>query len=245
MLHPALRVVEPLAHEPAHRVDTVGGDQLLEPALADTGGSERGEEVAVPDIRDADPCAAHADHVLHVLVATLNAHAGECQAALLVDVARERHVRAGGRVAAVGLVRLGAGGEEVLAAREHRHEDGVVGGVRVAGVGIVVEVGVAPRQVGVVAGQPWRLEPGAEHVDLEPLDGREELVVGGHDRAGEVLRGVEDGRAPGTKQRVRHLADDRVETVREHGQENGVAARTARHVTGRGRHGLPSSISIR
>ena len=46
-------------------------------------------------------------------VVALHADGREDQAALLVDVAREGHVRGRLRVAAVGLVRLGRGGEDV------------------------------------------------------------------------------------------------------------------------------------
>jgi len=120
------------------------------------------------------------------------------------------------RVAAVGLVRLGRGREEVLAVDEHGHEDRVVGGVRVSEHRVVVQVGVALSQVGVQRAHRARLQPGAEHMHLQALGGREQLIVGRDDRAGEVARHVDDRRAPGAEQRVRHLAHDRFEAMREH-----------------------------
>ena len=72
----------------------------------------------------------------------LHAHRREDQAALLVDVAREGHVGRRVGVAAVGLVRLGGGGEEVHALDEDGDQDDVVGRVGVAEVGIVVQEGV-------------------------------------------------------------------------------------------------------
>ena len=113
----------------------------------------------------------------------------------------------------------------MLAVDEHRHQDRDVGGVGVAEVGVVVDERVALGQVVAVKLAHRRgLQPGAEDVHLKALGGGEQLIVGGDDRAREVAGHVEDGRAPGAKQRVGHLADDRLEPVGEHREQHRVDA---------------------
>ena len=73
---------------------------------------------------------------------------------------------------------------------------------------VVVEVG---RRLG--------QELHADHVHRQALGGREQAVVGGDQRAGEVAGHVQDGRAAGAQQRVLHLAHDRVEPVRDHREQ--------------------------
>ena len=139
MGHPSLGVVEPLFDELLDRLHPVLGHQLLEPGLADAGRADHGQVVAVPLVWHSDPAPAHADDVRDILVIALHPHRREDQPTFLIDVAREGHV--GGRVgvAAVGLVRLGGGGEDVLTIDEDRNEDDVVGRVGIAEVGIVVQ----------------------------------------------------------------------------------------------------------
>ena len=216
LVHHPLGVVEPLADEGLDRLDAVALDRLAHPALADPGGADRGQVVPVPDLRHADPPTAHADDVVDVLVVLLDLDAGEDEAALGVDVLGVGHVGRRLGVAAVGLVGLGRGGEDVLAVDEDRDQDRVVGGVGVAEHRVVVQEGVALAQVRVQLAHRARLQPGAEHVHLQALGGGEELVVGGDDRAGEVPRHVEDRGATGAEERVGHLAHDRFEAVREH-----------------------------
>ena len=62
-----LGVVEPLLDELLDRLRPVPGTDLLEARLADPGGAEHGQVVAVPLVRDPDAPAAHADHVVDVL----------------------------------------------------------------------------------------------------------------------------------------------------------------------------------
>ena len=66
----------------------------------------------------------------------------------------------------------------MLAVDEHGHEDRVVGGVRVAEDRVVVQVGVALAQVGVQLAHRAGLQAGAEHMHLQSLGGREQLVLG-------------------------------------------------------------------
>ena len=103
-----LGVVEPLLDELRERLRPVLRAELLQARLADPGGAEHRQVVAVPLVGHPDPAAAHADHVVDVAVVALHAHRREDQAALLVDVPRIRHVGRRLRVAAVGLVRLRA-----------------------------------------------------------------------------------------------------------------------------------------
>src|SRR3546814_18562859 len=77
---------------------------------------------------------AHADDVLVVAIAALNADAGEDEGTLHVHVARGGVIGRRQAVADVGLMRLGADGEEVFAVPEHRGQDGGVRRMRVAGV---------------------------------------------------------------------------------------------------------------
>ena len=116
----------------------------------------------------------------------------------------------------------------MAAVDEHRHQQRVVGGVRVAAQRIVVQERVARREVGVQLAHRARLQSGAEHVRLQPLGRGQQLVVGGHDAAREVARHVEHRAATGAEQRVRHLADDHVEAVGEHRGEDGAELACAR-----------------
>lgn len=134
--HPLLAVVEPALRLLVDRLPTEPVGELGEPPLADPGGAEQGEVVAPPLVGNADPGAAHADHVVDVLVVALHPDAGEDQGAFLVDVTRARHVGGRLRVADVGLVPLGDDGEPVRPLRiQHRHQDRVVGRVRPSLVG--------------------------------------------------------------------------------------------------------------
>jgi len=233
--HPPLRV-EPLGDELAHGVDPVLVDDLLQPSLADPRRAEHRQVVAVPLVRHADPPPAHADPVADVLVVALHLRGAEDQRALLVVVAREGVVARRDRVADVGLVGLGGGGEEVLALAEDRHHDRVVARVRIRLIGIVVEVGVALAHLRVGASDRRRLQVGAEDVDRHPLRRRQQLVVGGGDRAGEVARDRDHRRVAGPQQRPGHVADDRVEAVGEDGEQGGVEDAVAGGVgPGRGR----------
>ena len=144
------------------------------------------------------------------LVVALHAHRVEDQRALFVDVAGRGMVRRRQRVAAVGLVRLAEHREAVYAVVvDDRHEQAVVGGVRVAVVGRVVQERVAASQLRVQSLIRARHQVGAAHdVDRQALGGREELGLGGQDAAGEVTRRVQDARAAGRSERVLHRSRD-------------------------------------
>ena len=114
----ALGVVEPLAHEGLDGVETELLAELLDAALADAGGGQHGQVVAVPDLGDADALAAHADDVVSVGVVLLDLDAGEDEGALGVDVDGFGRVGGGDGIARVGEVGLGAGGEDVLASKK-------------------------------------------------------------------------------------------------------------------------------
>ena len=214
--HAALGVVEPLADEGLDGLLAVLGAELLQAALGDSRRAELCQEVAVPLLRYSDPAAAHADHVVHHPVVPLDADAGEDQRALLVHVLRGGVISGGYAVADVRLMPLCAGGEEVLAVDEDRHQHRVVGGMGVAEVGVVVQEGVAFGEIVVQLGHRARLQVRAEDVDRQSLRRRQQLVVAGADRAREVTRHGDHGRARGPEQRVRHLAHDAVEPVGEH-----------------------------
>ena len=96
----------------------------------------------------------------------------------------------------------------------------MVGRVGVAQVGVVVEEGVALAEVRVDLRHRLAQELHADHVHRQPFRGGEQLLVGGHDGAGEVARHVEHRRPPRPEQRVRHLAADRVQPVRHHGEQD-------------------------
>ncbi len=218
--HAPLAVVEPLRDEAPDRLEPVLGTQLLQPPLGDPRGAERRQVVAVPLLGHPDAAPAHPDHVLDVAVVLLDADAREVQRAFLVDVARAGVVRRRQRVAAVRLVRLRAGGEEVLAVDEDRHEDRVVGRVRVAEIGVVVQERVALLEPRMELRHRLGQELHADDVDRKPLGRSQQLVLGGDERAREVAGHVEHRRAPRAQQRVRHLPADAVEAVREHRQQH-------------------------
>ena len=70
----------------------------------------------------------------------------EDQRAFLIHVLR-RVIGRRNAVADVGLVRLGDGGEQMLALEEDRHQEGVIGRMRVAEIGVVVQERVALGEV--------------------------------------------------------------------------------------------------
>ena len=219
-----LGVVEPLLDERAQRLAAVFRAQLLEPRLADARRTEHRQVVAVPLLGHADAAAAHADDVVDVLVVALHAHGREDQAAFLVDVARVGHVGRRLRVAAVGLMRLRGGREEMDPLPDHRHEDHVVGRVRVAQVRVVVQEGVAVADVVVQVGDRLRQELHADHVHRQALRRGEQPRIAGDERAREVARLVEHGGAPAAQERVLHLADDRVHAVGDDRQQHRIEA---------------------
>ena len=166
-------------------------------------------------------------------------------ARLVVDVLRGGHVRRRQRVAAVGLVRLGHRREQVLPIDEDGDQDGVVGRVRVAEVGVVVQERVALGEIVVELRHGLREVLRAHDVHGQALGGGEQLVVGGDDGAGEVARLVDDGGARGAQERVRHLAADAVEPVGDHRQPDRVerALLDSAHCVASGRFELPGARS--
>ena len=218
--HPALGIAEPGSGERLQRVEAVRLDELLETPLAGARGAEGREIVAVPLFRHPNPGLAHADDVLVVLVALLHLHAGKAECALLVDVACVGGVRRWLAVAAVGLMGLRDRGQHVPALEEDRGEDRVVGVVGVAVVGIVVEERVAFADHGMEALHRLCQVLTADDVDRKALGAGQELIAGRDDRTREVARSVQERRAARPQERVRHLAHDRVEPLRQDGEQD-------------------------
>ena len=172
--HQLLAVVEPLLGELREGVPTDLVAEGHDLALADPRRAELREIVAPPLLRHADAQAAHAHDVLDVLVVALDLDRREDQRAFFVHVARAAVIGGGDGVAAVRLMRLGDHGEAVHAlVVDHGREDGVVGRMRAAVVGRVVEVGVAPLEVGVKL-----LHRLAHHVGAAQDVNRQALVDG-------------------------------------------------------------------
>ena len=220
----ALGIVEPFLGEVPHRVGAVLGDEGLDRALADAGRADGGEIVAVPLLGHADAALAHADDVVDVLEIPLHLHAGEDQRAFLIDVRGLRHVGGGQAVADIGLMGLHRDGEEVLPLVEHGHQDGVIGRMRVAEIGVVVQVRIALGIVGMQVLHRLGLDVGAPDVDGEALGHGEHLIVRRDDRTREVARHADDGGPRRQQHGVGHLAADRVHAVRHHRQQNRVDA---------------------
>ena len=217
----ALGVVHPFADEGLDGFEAVLRAQLFEPLLADPGAGEHAEVVAVPDLGCADALAAHADDVADILIVLLDLDAGEDEGAFRVDVDGVGHVGGGEGVPDIGLVRFDAGREDVLAFVEDGDDDGVVGGMGVAEVGVVVEEGVALLEVGVEVGHGLAEEAGAVDVDGSPLRSGEELVLCGGDGGGEVTG--DEGRGAGrADEGIGHLAGDAVDAVGHDEQLDGV-----------------------
>ena len=112
-------------------------------------------------------------------VVALDLDGGKDERALLVNIAGVAGV--GGRhgVADVGLVGLGEDGEAVDAVVvDHRHHDGVVGGVGIAVIGRVVQEGVAAPQLRMKLDHRCRHDVGAdEHVRGQALGFGDQLVA--------------------------------------------------------------------
>ncbi len=221
--HAPLGIVEPLAHEGLDRVLAVLFAERLEPALGDAGRAQPGEIVAVPLVGHPDACPAHAHDVLDILEVALDAHAREDQCAFLVNVACPHEIAGRDRVSDVGHVAFRDGGEQVLVLPEDRHHEGVIGRVRVAAIGVVVEVGVAaPDVAGMILAHVGGLDVAAEDVHRQAFGRREQFVLSRHQAAGEIPRRRDHGRTGRTQQGVGHLADDTVEAVRHHRDQDGV-----------------------
>ena len=129
--------------------------------------------------------------------------------ALLIDGRRLDEIGAGDRRTYIGVVRPAQRPEQRFAVEEDRHADGHVGVVGAAGVGAVVEKGIALDDI-VEEPLDWL---GGE-LERRDVDGQrfldaEQAVVIGEQTAGEVPRVLDDGRARGLHDGVRHLADDR------------------------------------
>ncbi len=207
------------------------GRQRQKLALADAGGAHHGEVVAPPLLRHADAHLAHPHHVLDVAEVALDLHCRKDQRPFLIDVARRAHVGRRDRVAAIRLMRLGQHGEMMRAGLvEHRHQQGMVGRMRAAVVGRVVQERIAPLQL--------RMEPlhrGAHQVrarqDMngQAVGGSQQAVVPRDDAAGEVAGDVEHAGAAGPQQRVGHLLGHALQAVAENG-EAGAVARPVRPV---------------
>ena len=106
---------------------------------------------------------------------------------------------------------------------DDRHQDHVVGRVRIAVVGRVVEEGVAPLQLRVKLLHRGRHDVGAaQHVDRVALGRRDQLAIGRDDAAREVPRHVEHAGAPRAQQRVCHLRGHALEALRQHREADAV-----------------------
>src|ERR1700692_2508590 len=107
----------------------------------------------------------------------------------LVNVERLGEIARRDAVADVRHVALGDGREQSMAADEYRHQEGMVGRMGVAAIGVVVEIGVALADVAfVIAAHILALQMGAKNVDRQALGGGEKLIVAGEDAAGEIPR---------------------------------------------------------
>jgi hypothetical protein len=230
-----LRVVEPVGDEGLDRLCSVLAAQLLEPALGNARRAERGEGVAVPLFGDADARPAHTDDVGLIAAVALDAHAREHQRPFLVDVERLGEVARRNAVADVRHVTLGNGGEQVLAADEHRHQEGMVGRVGVAAVRVVVEIRVALADVArVIAAHVLALQVGAEDVHRQAFGRCEQMIVAGESAAGEIAGAGNDCGARRAQQRIGHLAYDAVEPIGDHGHDHGVERVGVRLASGLG-----------
>ena len=216
--HALLGVIQPILHEGRDGFGAVARAKRLEAPFADPCRADQGKEVAAPLLGHADAPLAHAHDIVVDGAVPLHEHAGEDERPLLVHVAGEGVVGGGLAVADVGLVRLGAGGEHVAAVDEHRHQDGVIGRVGVAEVGVVVEEGVALPQLRMKRAHGPRLQVAAEDVHGQALCGGDQAVVMGEQRAGKILGRSDDAGARRAEQRVRHLAHDGFDPPRENGR---------------------------
>ena len=167
-----------------------------------------------PLVWDADAGAAHAHNVLDVLVVALNPHAGKDQRAFGILVDRRGIVARRDAVADVGHVSFGARGKQVLAFEKDRHHEGMVGGVGIAAIGIVVEVGVAFANVaGMKLRHAGALQMAAEDMHRQPLGRCQQAVIAGDNAAREIACAGNHRRARRLEQRIGHFPDDAVQPV--------------------------------
>ena len=121
------------------------------------------------------------------------------------------------RPADVALMRAVDRPEARLLAREHRHEDGQVGQMVAAVIGIVQQKNVARLDVAgeEFADRPRRVGQGAD-MDRHVLGLRDQPAVEIADRGREIAARIEDLRIGGAQHRLAHLLDDRQQTMLDH-----------------------------
>ena len=163
--HALLAVVEPLFRERMKAVPPHLRAKCANLTLPDARRAEHAEKIPVPLLRHADSHLAHTDDVLIQLTVFLHTNAREDQRSLLIDVARVAEIGRGNGVSRIGLVGLGHHGEVMLTVIiEDRDQDAVVGRVRAAVVGRVVEKCVARLEIGMQLVHRADHHLGAEHV---------------------------------------------------------------------------------
>ena len=189
--HARFAVVEPFAGERAQRLPADLAADLRDLALADPRGAEHRQVVAAPLLGNADAHLAHAEDVLVVPVVLLDLDRRKDQRAFVIDVARRRPCRwwaselpQSAMCAFTSTVKWCAPASSTTGTRID-----VIGGVRVAVIGRVVQERVARCEHRVELLHRTRHQVGAaQYVDRIAFGGGNELVVRGHHAAGEVAR---------------------------------------------------------
>ena len=201
--------VHPLPPAGEHGIDAVFAEQIGEFAQAISVGVDLRLDVAPGNLRRA---GIGADQRFHVAVdrAAAENFQRRNQQAFLEQVGGIAAVGAGDLAAEVGLVRDVADEADDALAREHRRDDGHVGGVVLAGlVGMVDDEGVAGRGIAAIAPADL-VHLCRQRPDMQGLRNalRHHAAVAVEDGEGEILALLDDRRIARAEHVEGELASD-------------------------------------
>ena len=177
--HLLFAMIEPLRGKGCKLVPADLATQLKNFTLADPRRTDHGQKVALPLVRNSYPQLTHADDVGDVFVVLLHFHGRKDQGAFSIDVCGRAHVGRWQSVAAIGLMRLRQHRVAMNAVIvDDRHQDGVIGGMRIAVIGRIVKEGVAALELRMKLFHCPRHHVRADQdVDGQAIGGREQLAV--------------------------------------------------------------------
>ena len=239
-----LRTLQEFVEDRGQLVVAVAVGELGQPAPRHRAGRDLGIEVAHHRIGYAHILADHLDQrvVEDAGVAQLQ---GRNPQPLLVDLRCVGRHRSRRHAADVLMVCHGAAQRDDLAAMKDRRDDGDVGQVRAAGVGVVqdVDVAVAHAVDGIDLEHLGDRRDEGRQMDRDRAGLRERGAVGGEQAGGSVESFLDDGREGTAQQRRLHLVGDAVELVANDFDRDGVEG----FGLCRGCHGLfpQSAVMIR
>ena len=197
------------------------GEQSRQPPLAEMRRAQHRGEIAAELTGVADVQRQQIEQVVAQLAGFVEFDRRDAQS-FLIDLGGAGIVGAMGGAADVALMRAHDGPEQPPLAGEYRHEDGEIGQMAAAVIGIVEQDDVARLDV---------LEPFLDRdrrpgqctdVNRQMVGLCDQACIGVADRQRKIAAGIEDLRIGGAKHRLAHLFHDRTEPVLDDGTRDGI-----------------------